>query len=161
MMKNKLLNLAIAGGIAVLVSGCAAVGIGGTVDSRWADFKSWNKVVDGETGDPTKFIGNVHRGPNGYRNTYVNDVGLATINNAAEGRVFPAGSSIIKEQFKDKAAWEAGKGAGYTVAVKQEDGSWGWTAKLTGNAGANAFCAGCHGIAAKHDSMFTGGGYAN
>lgn len=161
MMKNKFFNLAAAASIAVLVSGCAAIGIGGTVDERWADFKSWNKVVDGETGDPTKFIGNVHRGPDGYRNTYVNEVGLATIQDATEGRKFPAGSIIVKEQFKNKAAWESGSGGGYTVALKQDDDTWAWTDSLTGKAGPSAFCAGCHGIAAKHDSMFTGGGYAN
>ena len=160
-LKSRLVSIASVTGLIVLVSGCAAVGIGGTVDTRWADFKTWDKVTDGQTGDPTKFIGNVHRGPSGFRNVYVNASGLETINDESEGRVFPAGAIVIKEQFKNEAAWKSGKGGGYTVMIKQEDGQWGWTDSLKGKAGPSAFCAGCHGIAAKHDAVFTGGGYEN
>lgn len=160
-LKKRLSSITSVAGLIVLVSGCAAVGIGGSVDERWADFKTWDKVTDGQTGDPTKFIGNVHRGPTGFRNVYVNAGGLETINDESEGREFPAGAIVIKEQFKNEAAWKSGKGGGYTVMVKQEDGQWGWTDSLTGKAGPSAFCAGCHGIAAKHDAVFTGGGYEN
>ena len=60
-LKKRLSSITSVAGLIVLVSGCAAVGIGGSVDERWADFKTWDKVTDGQTGDPTKFIGNVHR----------------------------------------------------------------------------------------------------
>ena len=158
-LKSRLLTGTIAAGALAAITGCAALGIGGTADPRWADYKAWALVENGQTGDPTGFIGNVHRGPEGYRNVLVNDIGLETIKSADKDRSFPVGSVIVKEQYKNKAAWEAGTGAAVTVSVKVEDDKWGWADSLTDSAGDSAFCQGCHTIAASHDFMFTGGGY--
>lgn len=154
------------GGIALL-TGCAGLNIGGEADPRWAEFRNWEKVTDGETGDPTNFIGNVHAGPTGYRDVYVNGTGLDTIN-VSEARSFPVGTVLVKEQFKNKAAWESGKGGAVTVALKVSGAAgeapsadnWVWADSLKSTAKENAFCSGCHTIAQTHDFMFTGGGYA-
>lgn len=159
-LKSRLLTGSIVAGALAAISGCAALGIGGTADPRWADYKEWAVVTNGETGDPTGFIGNVHRGPEGYRNVLVNDLALETINSSDAGRKFPVGSVIVKEQYKSQAAWESGKGAAVTVSVKVDEDKWGWADSLTDKAGDSAFCQGCHTIAAAHDLMFTGGGYA-
>lgn len=149
-----------------MVAGCSSLPFGGEADARWAEFRSWTKVTDGETGDPTGFIGNVHAGPTGWRDVYVNETALATINNA-DSRSFPAGSVIVKEQFKSEAAWKSGKPGAVTVGLKTsggEDepaaaGNWIWADSFKSTAGESAFCSGCHTIAARHDYMFTGGGY--
>jgi len=156
--RNRLLTLTVAAAATLSIAGCASYG-GGEPDARWADYKTWTKVIDGQTGDPTSFIGNVHRGPEGYRNVLVNATALETVNSGEEGRKFPAGSILIKEQYKSKADWEAGKGAQVTIGVKTEDDKWNWATKLGGTPGEDAFCQGCHTIAAAHDFMFTGGGY--
>lgn len=151
---------------AAILTGCAALNIGGTADPRWAEFRTWTKVTDGETGDPTNFIGNVHAGPTGYRDVYINDTGLDTIN-VSDPRSFPVGTVLVKEQFKNKAAWESGKGGAVTVGLKVAGGAddapaaenWIWADSMKATAKANAFCSGCHTIAQQHDYMFTGGGY--
>ena len=149
-----------------VLAGCAALNIGGTADPRWAEFRSWTKVTDGETGDPTNFIGNVHAGPTGYRDVYINNDGLDTIN-VSDPRSFPVGTVLVKEQFKTKSAWESGEGGAVTVGLKVAGGegdapaaaNWIWADSLKSTAKANAFCSGCHTIAQRHDFMFTGGGY--
>ena len=67
-------------GLTITIAGCAALP-SFTPDERWADFKSWTKLTEGKvgTGDPTGFIGNVHKGPEGYRDVYVNDIGAAML----------------------------------------------------------------------------------
>lgn len=158
-LNSRLLKVTVAAGVLAGITGCAAIGLGGSADPRWAEYKGWALVENGQTGDPTGFIGNVHRGPEGYRNVLINEVGLETIKSAEKGRVFPDGTVIVKEQYKNKAAWESGKGAAVTVSVKEGD-KWAWADSLTDKAGDSAFCQGCHTIAASHDFMFTGGGYA-
>lgn len=148
-----------------LIAGCAALGIGGEPDERWADYKSWTKVVDGETGDPTKFIGERHGGPSGYRNIYVNELALGPTEAGNEGRVYPVGSVMVKEQYKTEASWKSGKPGTVMTAVKVPDDAtgdskWIWSPSMTGKAVDNPNCQGCHTIAAKHNFMFTGAGYA-
>ncbi len=167
-MQTKKKTFAIAASICsiAVLTGCAALNIGGPADPRWAEFRSWTKVTDGETCDPTKFIGNVHEGPTGYRNVYINDEGLDTIN-VSDPRSFPVGTVVVKEQFKSKSAWESGKGGAVTVGLKVAGGAddapasanWIWANSLKSTAKESAFCSGCHTIAQKHDFMFTGGGY--
>lgn len=148
-----------AGVAAVLLAGCGSL-IKGDPDPRWADYKSWTKLTESRTatGDPTGFIGNVHKGRDGYRDVYVNEAGKDMLTSQGP-YLFPAGTVIVKEQFGSKADWEAQKGAEVTVSVKIEDGSgpdtWHWAAGYTGKAGESAFCSGCHTIAAKDDYVFT------
>ena len=93
--------------IAAFVTGCATFG---SADDRWADYRTWTKITEGRviTGDPTGFVGTVHAGPTGYRDIFVNDVALAT-NQGSAPYNYPAGSVLVKEQYKDKAAWDAQK----------------------------------------------------
>lgn len=147
----------------VAIAGCGVLNTG-PADERWADYKNWTKVTEGKvgTGDETGFIGNVHKGPEGYREVYVNDIGAAML--AGDGPYnFPAGTVIVKEQFDNKADWEADTGAGITVSVKATSsdapavGDWIWADSFRGRAKADAFCSGCHTIAAKDDYAFTNG----
>jgi len=151
------------GGFSLTLAACSVLP-GGTADERWADYRNWTKITEGKvgTGDPTGFIGNVHKGPNGYREVYVNDIGAAML--AGEGPYnFPEGTVIIKEQFDDKAAWESGEKGEVTVSLKATGSdklskeNWIWAAGYTGKAGPSAFCSGCHSIAAKDDYAFTNG----
>lgn len=153
------------GGVSVVVASCASTP-SGPADERWADFKSWTKITEGnpQTGDETGFIGNVHKGPSGYRDVYVNDIGAAMLE--GEGPYnFPAGTVVVKEQFNNKAAWESGEGGAVTVSVKAESTdavakeNWIWATSYNAKAGASAFCSGCHSIAAKDDFVFTHGAF--
>ncbi len=153
------------GGAAITLAGCAALP-GGTADERWADYKNWTKITEGkvQTGDPTGFIGNVHKGPSGYRDVYVNDIGAAML--ASDGPYnFPAGTVVVKEQYDNQAAWESGEGAGVTVSLKMtasddlSKDNWIWAESYTSTAGKSAFCSGCHSIAAKTDYVFTNGAF--
>ena len=153
------LTLGVVGAAMLAVSGCGA--LKGDPDPRWAEYKSWHKLTEGRvaTGDPTNYIGNVHKGREGYRDVYVNEVGKAALTGSGPYK-FPAGTVIVKEQFDDKAAWEAQKGAEVTVSLKISDevgsaANWNWAAGYTGTAGKSDFCAGCHTIALKDDFVFT------
>ena len=159
-MKKKTLGIAaLAITTAVVVTACATFG---KPDERWADYKNWTKITDGRvsTGDPTGFIGNVHAGPSGYREIYVNSTGLAT-NQGSAPYNYPAGTVIVKEQYASKAAWEAQKSPDLTIMVKVADSdqpdaaNWQWSPSYTSAPAKNEFCAGCHAIAAKDDFVFT------
>lgn len=138
-------------------------------DPRWADYKNWTRVTADapSTGDATKFLGGVHMGEEGYREVYVNDIAEETLMGGAPYN-YPAGSVIIKEQYANKADWEAGRKAAHTVSIKvsqseeskKED--WLWTDSYKGIAGESEFCAGCHSIAevrGKGDYVFTNGDF--
>jgi len=153
---------------AVLLGGLIAAGCeslpGRTADERWADYRTWTKVTEGKvgTGDPTKFLGNVHKGPEGYREVYVNDIGAAVLQGNGPYN-FPAGTVIVKNQFDNKADWESDTGGAVTVSVKVtasdkiSKDDWIWADSYKGKAGTSAFCSGCHSIAAKDDFAFTNG----
>ncbi|MEH6580111.1 MAG: cytochrome P460 family protein [Amphritea sp.] len=150
--------------ISGLIAGCAsAPDYSGDTDSRWADFKSWTKITEGRTGtgDPTGLVSGVHKGREGYRDVYVNDIGLAT-NQGTAPYTYPVGSVIVKEQFDDLAAFEAQKPTDLTIMVKLRESStpdaknWGWAAGYDGKLEeTNAFCSGCHSVAAQNDFVFT------
>jgi hypothetical protein len=153
----KLAALAIA--ISVFVSACALFG---KADERWVDYQSWTKITEGRvsTGDPTGFVGTVHAGPKGYRDIFINDIGIAT-NQGAGPYKYPIGTVIVKEQYKNKATWEAQDSPGITIMVKvgtsdtPNADNWRWTAGLTDVPEKNAFCSGCHTIALANDFNFT------
>lgn len=133
-----------------LLSGCATLGFG-EADERWADFRTWTKITEGTepTGDPSGLLGVVHKGADGYRDVYVNDIGKEALLGTAPYQ-FPEGSVIVKHQFDNKADWEAGKNGDVTVSLKAgDDGTvnvdnWIWAAGEKGKAGESQFCAGCH-----------------
>lgn len=149
-----------------LVMSCASLNPFAKADARWADYKSWTKITEGKpgTGDPTGFIGNVHNGPDGYREVYVNDIGAAALAGNAPYN-YPEGTIIVKEQFKDKAGYDAGKVAAVTVSVKATGSetlskeNWLWADSYKGKAKTSDFCSGCHSIAAKDDFVFTNGAF--
>jgi hypothetical protein len=145
--------------ISVFISACATFG---KADERWVDYQSWTKITEGRvsTGDPTGFVGTVHAGPSGYRDIFINDIGIAT-NQASGPYKYPIGTVIVKEQYKNKAAWEAQKSPGITIMVKVGKSNtpnaddWRWSAGLTDVPEKNAFCSGCHTIALANDFNFT------
>lgn len=165
MNKPSLRIAALALGTTVFISGCATLTSPfRDADERWADYKNWTMVGEASTGDPTGFIGNVHMGQEGYRNVYVNDIGRDML--LSEGPYdFPEGTVVIKEQFANKADWEAGKKAAHTVSIKVANGEglvkgdWQWADSYKGSAGDSAFCSGCHSIATSSDFVFTNGAF--
>ncbi len=147
------MGLVLLGGI--FVAGCASIPGLGKPDPRWADYKNWTKITEKPSTGNTQGLGGVHMGPEGYRDVYVNETGLAMI--TGEGPYdFPVGTVIVKEQFKDKAAWESGKGAAHTISLKvadnegQNSDDWNWALGYTGKVQqtiAKPDCVACHTIA--------------
>lgn len=131
-----------------------------SADTRWADYKTWAKVSDGETGDPTNFLGNLHKGPEGYRSVYVNAIGEDVLLGDGPYK-YPVGTVVLKEQFDSEADWKADRKAGHTISVKVSDDAanpadnWIWADSYKATAKASQFCSGCHTIAAKDDFVFT------
>jgi len=148
----------------VVITGCGAYSAVTapfkSADARWADFKSWTKVSDGETGDPTNFLGNVHKGAEGYRSIYVNAVGKDVLMSNGP-YVYPVGTVVVKEQFDSKADYDADRKAGHTISIKVSDDAenpkdnWIWADSYKATAKASTFCSGCHTIAAKDDYVFS------
>ena len=156
----------IAGG---LLTGCASINPLAKPDPRWADFKTWTKVTEGTepTGDPSKLLGVVHKGENGYRDVYVNDIAKDALLGDAPND-FPEGSVIVKHQFDNKADWEAGENGDVTVSIKSADDgtrnkdNWTWAAGMKAKAGPSDFCSGCHTAALSlydSDFVFTTAGF--
>jgi len=148
----------------VVITGCGAVSSVTApfrdADTRWAEYKTWAKVSDGETGDPTNFLGNLHKGPDGYRSVYVNDIGESVL--LGDGPYeYPVGTVVVKEQYDSQADYEADRKAGHTISLKVSDDAanpkdnWIWADSYKATAGASNFCSGCHTIAAKDDFVFT------
>ena len=159
MNKTRLKQMAVIVTIGAFVAGCATFG---SADERWAEYRGWTKITEGRvsTGDPTGFVGTVHAGPTGYRDIFVNDIGIAT-NQGSAPYNYPVGSVLVKEQYEDKAAWEAQKSPDLTIMVKIDSSDspdvskWAFAPGYTSTAEANDFCAGCHTVAKKDDFVFT------
>jgi hypothetical protein len=150
--------------ITIGISGCASSpSYDGNTDKRWADFKKWTKITQGRTGtgDPTGLVAAVHKGTNGYRDVYVNNIALKTSQGSAPYS-YPVGSVIVKEQFDDLAAFNSQQPTDLTIMVKLADNgsndakNWGWAdaynAELKPE---NAFCSSCHTVVLKDDFVFT------
>jgi hypothetical protein len=158
----KIKSIKLLGTVVAISVGLTACATFGTADNRWVEYKTWTKITEGRvsTGDPTGFVGTVHAGPKGYRDIYVNKAALAT-NQGSAPYNYPIGSVLVKEQYKDKAAWEAQKSPDLTIMVKvaasdsPSVANWKFAAGYTGTAEDNAFCAGCHSIVAQNDFVFT------
>ena len=163
--KTRSVGLAVMG--SVLVASCASIPFLGKPDPRGADYKSWTKITEGEpsTGD-SQALGGVHMGAEGYRDVYVNDVGLAMLTSGGPYD-FPEGTVIVKEQFENKADWEAGKRVAHTISLKVADNpgtssaDWNWAAGYKGKAQENIEdpnCVACHTAAValnKSDYVFS------
>jgi len=160
--------IVVVGVTSAFITGCASINPFAKADPRWADFKTWTKVTGSDpTGDPSKLLGVVHKGPDGYRDVYVNDIGKDALLGDAPND-FPEGSVIVKHQFDNKADWEAGKNGDVTVSIKSADdgtrnkANWTWAAGLKGKAGPSEFCASCHTAALSlydSDFVFTTAGF--
>ena len=169
-MKNLVIKTGVVFTITGLLAGCASLTAPfRDPDPRWADYKNWTRVTADQvsTGNETGFLGGVHMGDDGYREVYVNDIAEETLYGSAPYN-YPEGSVIVKEQYANKADWEAGRGAAHTVSikVKQSDTAqkedWMWADSYKGAAKESEFCAGCHSIAelrAQGDYVFTNGDF--
>lgn len=145
-----------------VLAGCAALGIGGEPDARWADYKTWTKASDEPTTGASPGLGAVHLGPTGYRIVYVNDIGKDTL--LGEGPYeYPEGTVIVKEQYKTEEAALSGEGAAVTVSLKVGSGegadTWHWAPGYTKAAGESQFCSGCHSIPFAKDFVFSNATY--
>ncbi len=142
--------------------------VASTLSDLALDYKSWYKITEGNpnTGDPTGFLGGRHKGIEAYRDVYINKIG-EEVNKGTAPYKYPAGTMIVKEEFKNKAAWEAGKNPSIKLMVKleagesPETGDWGYASKLnvdkiaTGKSGKAKFCTSCHVfVAAEGDYIF-------
>ena len=125
----------------------------------WKDYKTWYKTTGNEpiTGDETRFLSGKHRGEEGYRVIYINAIG-ATINKGKAPYKYPEGTVVVKEQYKSKSSYEAGKKPALSIMVKMENGTspetgdWGYVTgfrrKIHIGTSKNAkFCGGCHSAA--------------
>lgn len=167
-------TLMIKGGVVVtlagVLAGCATITAPfRDPDPRWADYKNWTRVTETHvsTGNQTNFLGGVHRGDEGYREVYVNDIAKDTLLGSAPYN-YPEGSVIVKEQYANKADWEAGRGAAHTVSIKvsqsetSQESDWMWADSFKGQVKESAFCAGCHSISelrGQGDYVFTNGDF--
>jgi len=148
------------GAAGVLVAGCASLNPFRDADPRWADYKGWTKVSDTPSTGPSLGLGEVHKGPDGYRLVYVNDVGRDVITGDGPYE-YPEGTVVVKEQYGDEAAFLSGEGAEVTVSLKVADvegggkDNWQWADSYKSSAGDSAFCSGCHSIPFAEDFVFS------
>ena len=148
----------------IALTGCVVIACAkiGKIDERWSDYSSWTMITKNRviTGDPTGTLGDVHEGLKGYREVYVNNIGLA-VNQGSSPYRYPVGTVLVKEQYKDKAAWEQKKSANLTIMVKvsdideEEEDNWRFSTGLNKNAVKNTFCFDCHAAALNDDIVFT------
>jgi len=150
-------------GSAVLIAGCASINPFASADARWADYKTWQTATAMPTTGASPGLGNVHKGPEGARHVYVNNVGAAVMK--GEGPYeYPQGTVIVKEQYDSLADYQAGKTPDVTVSVKVGAGpkareNWQWAAGLAAPAEDSAFCSGCHSIPLAEDFVFSNADY--
>lgn len=134
--------------------------------NAWEGYKSWFKVTtEPNTGDPTGFLGNVHEGLNAYRDIYVNSIGK-DVNQGERPFPYPEGSILIKETYRNLAAYNAQLNPDLTIMVKLGQGSspetsdWEYIMggdglnRGTGTSGVAVFCHSCHAAAAATDFNF-------
>ena len=139
----------------------------GPSSNAWSDYKSWHKSnPEVNTGDPTGFLGGVHRDTSGYRDVFVNSVGEAT-NRGERAFPYPAGTVIVKESYRNVGAWQAQRNPQITIMVKLAQGmspqtsDWeyingaGGGSRGTGTSDLAVFCHTCHALANQTDYAFS------
>jgi len=137
-----------------------------SLGNPWDNYRSWTKVTKDEpnTGDPTGFVEKRHSGKMGYREIYINSVGAAIRAGHAPYK-YPEGTMLVKEAYKNKAAYEKGKKYIVTVMIKQKAGTspatqdWGFVMGAKGKVSIGTshwakFCNTCHVYAASNDYVF-------
>jgi hypothetical protein len=135
-------------------------------DSWREEYKSWYRITKDEpnTGDPTGFVEKRHRGAKGYREIYINKIG-ETVNTGSAPYKYPVGTIVVKEAYKNKAAWEARKSPQVTTMIKlkagesPETGDWGYFMGIKGKLSTGTskwakFCNKCHIYAVAKDYVF-------
>ena len=158
-MKKMLKQVALITLTGCVVMACAKIG---KIDERWSNYSSWTMLTKDKviTGDPTGTLGDVHEGFKGYREVYINDIGLAVNQGDAPYR-YPIGTVLVKEQYKDKAAWSTKKTPNLTIMVKvsdideEEEENWRFSTGLNKMASKNTFCFDCHAAVLGDDMVFT------
>ena len=137
------------------------------MNSLWKGYTKWYRVTHDHpnTGDPTGFLpNNRHKGLKGHREIYINSIGEATQKKSGNNK-YPAGTVIVKEAYKDKAAWQAKKNPQLTIMVKLASGKspetadWGYVMGAGGKVSTGTshwakFCNACHVYAQAKDYVF-------
>lgn len=135
-----------------------------TQGDDFSNYTGWSKVnAQPITGDETGFLGNVHGGPSGIREVYVNSVGKS-VSDGNAGLPYPVGTIIVKESYAVKNG-EKDKLKDVTIMVKRESGydseNGDWEYLMTNAAlkirsqGRIKMCSDCHAGAADADYVFT------
>ncbi|MCF6213301.1 MAG: cytochrome P460 family protein [Flavobacteriaceae bacterium] len=137
-----------------------------TVGNPWDAYKSWYKVTKEapNTGDPTGFLEKRHNGKKAFREIYINSVGAAVQQGHAPYK-YPEGTILVKETYKNKAAYDKGTKNILTIMIKQkagsspETGDWGFVMGARGKISTGTskwakFCTNCHVFAAGNDYVF-------
>lgn len=160
--------------IVLTVTGCMSSSEPqGPQANAWEQYRSWFKVTpEPNTGDPTGFLGNVHEGLNAYRDIYVNSAGL-DVNQGETPFPYPQGSILVKETYRNLAAYNTQQNPDLTIMVKLLEGSspetsdWEYIMgadglnRGTGTSGVALFCHSCHTAAAATDYNFINAKFLN
>ena len=136
------------------------------INPQWANYQSWQKANPEPITGASPFLGNVHRGSDGFRNIFVNDIG-ASVYFSDGPYEYPEGTVVVKEQTSSLRKLEEGK-VDQTIMIKLAKGAspqtsdWGFARKLndtinSGDSSDAKFCGGCHQIPATQgkDYLFT------
>lgn len=134
----------------------------------WKGYKNWTKITKKpNTGDPTGFLSKKHGGVKAYRDIFVNDTGIEAYQN--QKFPLPEGTVIVKEAFKNEAAWKAQSKPELTVMVKlatgsnPDTGNWKWFMGASGSDKMSGtgmdtkwgkFCGSCHAFGQQADFTF-------
>jgi len=135
---------------------------------QWEGYKSWTKITSKpNTGDPTGFLSKKHGGVKAYRDIFVNSVGAEAYEN--QQFPLPEGTVVVKEAFKNEAAWKSQSKKELTVMVKLATGSnpdtgdWKWYMGASGSDKMSGtgmdtkwgkFCGSCHAYGQQADYTF-------
>lgn len=145
--------------VATTVAACSTLGFR-EPDTRWANYKSWTRITEGRPtiGDPTGYLGKRHFGSEGYKEVYVNDIGVDVL--TSDGPyLLPVGTVLVKEQYPDVDAWKKQDDPDITVSVKVGDdadrSNWIWADSYKSAAKESLFCLSCHSHAYADDFVFT------
>lgn len=162
-MIKTLLFLAV---VSLILVTCVSTGSdpNATQAQAFSGYTGWSKVnSEPISGDATGFLGNVHGGPTGIREVFVNPIGKAVSDGEAD-LPYPKGTILVKESY-DSDDGEKGKLKDLTIMVKREsgydseNGDWEYlsvsaTQKIKSQ-GPIKMCINCHKAAESDDYVFS------